>query len=158
MNVIDEFDYRNAKAILQSVAPNTLREIYDILSSDSNVLDLEPKGKQRELSKQIKRWFIDAGWAEEQPSFAASGMMYDLLKENIPVEIEIGHERLVFPDFFEFLADYSNGFIPAGVLIVTGTPQAFGHNWHCSLASTKRKIESIRSAYLVPTLVVAVDP
>jgi hypothetical protein len=85
-------------------------------------------------------------------------MKYDLLKDRIPIEIEIEHERLVFPDFFEFLADFSNGHIEAAVMIVTGTPAAFGHSWHCSLRSTKRKIESIQQVYLVPTLVVAVNP
>jgi hypothetical protein len=85
-------------------------------------------------------------------------MQYDLLKGQVPIEIEIGHERLVFPDFFEFLADYSSGHIAAAVMIVTGNPKAFGHSWHCSLRSTQRKIESVKGVYLVPTLVIAVDP
>lgn len=85
-------------------------------------------------------------------------MQYDLVKDRVPIEIEIGHERLVFPDFFEFMADYSNGHIDAAVMVVTGNPLAFGHNWHCSLKSTQRKIASVRAVYLVPTLVIAVDP
>ena len=85
-------------------------------------------------------------------------MQYDLLKGRVPIVIEIGHERLVFPDFFEFLADYSNGHIDAAVMVVTGNPAAFGHKWHCSLKSTRRKIESVKGVYLVPTLVIAVDP
>ena len=95
---------------------------------------------------------------KEAPSFTIPEMRYDLLKVNIPIEIEIGHQRLVFPDFFEFMADFSKEKIPGAVVVVTGDPKQFGHNWHCSLDSTKRKIDAIREVFLVPVLVLAIDP
>lgn len=159
LKLVGEYDYRNAKAILQATATGELAEIYAVLQHSESTLDLAPgEEAQRRLSAQLKKWFVDKDWKEEQPAFSVPGMHYDLLKNRVPIEIELGHERLVFPDFFEFLADYSNGHIEAAVMIVTGNPKAFGHSWHCSLRSTQRKIESIRSVYLVPTLVVAVDP
>ena len=82
----------------------------------------------------------------------------DLVKEDIPIEIELGHQRLVYADFFEFMADYSNGHIPLAIMIVTGDPKKFGHTWHNSLESTKRKILAIKETFLVPVLVIAVDP
>ena len=159
MKLAGEFDYRNAKAILQAVAPQLLGEIYDVLQHVESKMNLAAEGQaQRKLSTQLKKWFVAKGWKEEQPAFSVPGMQYDLLKDRVPIEIEIGHERLVFPDFFEFLADYSNGHIAVAVMIVTGNPKALGHNWHCSLRSTQRKIESVKGVYLVPTLVIAVDP
>ena len=85
-------------------------------------------------------------------------MRYDLLKSDVPIEIEIGHERLVYAVFFKFLADYSQRKIPAGVMVVTQNPKDFGHNWHNSLESTRRKIEAISSALLVPILVLGLQP
>lgn len=158
MRIAEEYDYRNAKAILSSMNEHILPEIYAILTNPQNTLNLEKKGSQRNLSKQVQTWFENAGWESEVPSFSIPEMRYDLLKANIPIEIELGHKRLVFPDFFEFLADFSKGYIPAAIMIVTGDPLMFGNNWHCSLQSTRRKIEAISEVYLVPTLVIAVDP
>lgn len=50
-------------------------------------------------------------------------MRYDLYDGRMPIEIELGHERLVYPDVFEFLADDSAGHIPAGAMIITYTPR-----------------------------------
>jgi hypothetical protein len=140
MKLFGEFDYRNAKAILAATAKQELAEIYDILQhADSNLVLEISNSAQRQLSTQLKRWFVERGWTAEHRAFSVPAMHYDLFKNGIPIEIEIGHERLVFPDFFEFLADYSNGHISAAVMIVTGTPRLFGHTWHCSLRSTQRK-------------------
>lgn len=159
MKLFGEFDYRNAKAVLSAAAGKQLQEVYEILEHVDSKINLDAaNAAQRQLSTQLKNWFVARGWEAEQPAFSVPGMHYDLFKNGIPIEIEIGHERLVFPDFFEFLADYSNGHISAAVMIVTGTPRLFGHSWHCSLRSTQRKIESIKGVYLVPTLVIAVDP
>jgi hypothetical protein len=158
MIIFDEYDYRNAKAVLHHLVPDILDEIYGILTDPENQIDLTSKGAQRNLSKQVQKWFVNCGWRSEVPSFAIPDMRYDLIKANIPIEIELGHQRLVFPDFFEFLADFSKGHIPAAVMIVTGNPELFGHNWHCSLQSTKRKIEAIQEVFLVSTFVLAVNP
>jgi hypothetical protein len=158
MQIAGELNYRNAKAILDAIAPGVVEEIAGILGSPQNILDFSPKGKQRDLSRQVQGWFVRGGWQREAASFSIPDMRYDLLKGQIPIEIELGHQRLVFPDFFEFLADYSKGYIPGAVMIVTKDPEAFGHDWHCSLDSTTRKIEAIREVFLVPVLVLAVNP
>ena len=115
-------------------------------------------GAQRRLSAQVQEWFTKKDWNKEQPAFSIGELRYDLVKENIPIEIEIGHQRLVYADFFEFMADYSKGHIPLGIMIVTGNPDKFGHKWHNSLESTKRKILAIKETFLVPMLIIAVDP
>ena len=84
-------------------------------------------------------------------------MRYDLKKGRVPVEIEIGHQRVVYADFFEFMADHSNGRIDVAVMIVVDNPLDFGHAWHCSVQSTQRKIESIKLIYNVPTLVLGIS-
>ncbi|MGC1274406.1 MAG: hypothetical protein WBC44_11920 [Planctomycetaceae bacterium] len=80
MTIADEFDYRNAKAVLQSVAPGELERIYAILQDPDHELELGAGQKQRSLSSQIKQWFANAGWKTEQPAFSVPGMRYDLLK------------------------------------------------------------------------------
>jgi len=158
MKVVYEFNYRNAREILEKKSPNILKEIYDILNDPDNKIDLTGTGSQRRLSAQVQDWFIRKGWRKEQPAFSIGDLRYDLLKDNIPIEIEIGHQRLVYADFFEFMADYSKEHIPLGVMIVTADPDKFGHKWHNSLESTKRKILAIKESFLVPLLVIAVDP
>lgn len=158
MKIAGDLDYRNSRAVLASTAPGILEEIFEILSDSRNNLDFTKRGRQRNLSKQIQSWFVARGWRREAPSFTIPDMRYDLLKGQLPPEIELGHQRLVFPDFVEFLADYSKGEISCGVMIVTGDPLKFGNDWHCSLDSTTRKIEAIREVFLVPVLVLAVNP
>lgn len=158
MHIIREFDYRNARAVIDAVDPTLLSRIRDILTSPDSRLDLAKETKARALSSQVQQWFKAAGWQREVPAGAVPGMRYDLHDGQVPIEIELGHERLVYPDFFKFLADYSAQHIPAAVMIVTHTPQVFGHAWHCSLPSTEIKILAIQSVYLVPTLVIGVDP
>lgn len=109
MRIARELDYRNAKAVLKANAPGILDEVVSTLTHPGSNLDFERKGKQRTLSKQVQGWFVERGWKKEAPSFTISDMRYDPLKDRIPVEIELGHQRLVFPDFFEFLADFSKG-------------------------------------------------
>jgi restriction endonuclease BglII len=158
VQIVEEFNYRNAEAVINAVDPGLLSRVRGVLTAPTSALDLAVAGGPRTLSSQVQQWFRTAGWRYEVPSVAAPGMRYDLYDGRVPIEIELGHERLVYPDFFEFLADYSAGHIPAGVMIVTHSPRAFGHTWHCSLASTRRKILAIANVYLVPTLLIGVDP
>ena len=158
MRILREFDYRNACAIIDGIDPNILAAVRRILTNPAASLNLIAAGKQRSLSSQVQQWFASEGWRCEVPAAAVPGMRYDLHNGIVPIEIELGHERLVYPDFFEFMADYSGMHIPAAIMIVTGTPTLFGHTWHCSIASTERKIKAIQSAYLVPTLLIGVDP
>lgn len=158
MKIIGEYDYRKAKSIIKNGNPKIIKEIYSILNDSKNKINLKSKGKQRDISEQIKLFFIKKGWKTEQPSYSIKELRYDLLKDKIPIEIEIGHERLVYADFFEFLIDYSNSEINAAIMIVTGNPKDFGHTWHNSLQSTKRKLESIKKSFLVPILVIGIEP
>ena len=159
MRIIDEFNYRNAKEIIQQNNPELLKELYNILNNVSLNLEIEEGKHQRDTSSQIQQIFVSKGWNKEVTCKAISGMKYDLVKdENFPIEIEIGHMRLVYADFFEFLADYSKEFIKAGIMIVCNDPLKFGHTWHNSLKSTKNKIEAIKESFLVPILVIGIDP
>lgn len=60
--------------------------------------------------------------------------------------------------FFEFLADYSKEFIKAGIMIVCNDPLKFGHKWQNSIKSTARKIIAIKETFLVPILIIGIDP
>jgi len=139
MKVVSEFSYRNAREILEKKYPEILEEIHDILNDPNNQIDLETTGSQRRLSAQVQKCFTDKAWEKEKPAFSIEDLRYDLLKHNIPIEIDIGHQRLVYANFFEFMADYSKEYIPLGIMIVTGDPNKFGHTWHNSLDSTKER-------------------
>lgn len=158
MRISGEFDYRNSRAALDASSPGIYREILRILEHPDNNLDLSSKGKQRNLSKQVQLWFVQNGWKSESPPLTLPDLRYDLIKDRIPLEIEIGHKRLVYADFFKFLADYSKSQIPAAVMVVTGDPLKFGHSWHNNLESTSKKIAAVSEVFLVPILVVAIDP
>ncbi len=159
MQIAAEFSYRYAKEILQAVAPKELEDIRAVLNNPQNVLDTKKARKQRNYSAQIKNWFVSQkGWKAEQRCKAVPGMKYDLQKGVVCVEIEIGHQRLVFPDFFEFAADHAKQNIAAGAIIVTSDPVQFGDNWHCSLQSTKLKIASVAEWLTVPLFVIAINP
>ncbi len=163
MKVVGEFNYRHAKELLLALQPALYDEIIELLSSEDNKLNLgaaSSDNTQRQLSTQIQKWFEHRGYTKEKHCFSQSvkDLKYDLVKDNIPIEIEIGHERLVYADFFKFLTDYTNEAIPLGVMIVAAEPKKFGHIWHNSLDSTKKKILAIGSTYLVPVLVIAVNP
>lgn len=157
MKIVGEFNYRNARAILSATHEGLVEEVVSILGASGMTIDLTSSGSQRNLSAQVAKYFVPHGWQAEQPVFTVPDLRYDLLKQNVPMELELGHQRLVYADFFKFLADYSQSKIPAGIMIVTGRPEHFGHNWHNSLTSTKKKLEAVSTALLVPILVLAVD-
>jgi len=156
---VGEYDYRNARGILRSCRPEILGQIDQLLNNDQFHLRLgAAEGKTQNLSRQLQSYFASNGWEVERPLFVLPELRYDLVKSDVPIEIEIGHERLVYAVFFKFLADYSQRKIPAGVMIVAGNPRDFGHTWHNSLESTQRKIEAVSSALLVPILVLGLQP
>jgi hypothetical protein len=77
--------------------PSILRylgRIRDILTSPDSRLDLSKETKARAISSQVQQWFEAAGWQREVPARAVPGMRYDLHDEHVPIEIELGHERL----------------------------------------------------------------
>ena len=158
MKVTNEFNYRCALEILKSKYPAVLKEIYDLLNDSNFKLLDNPKGNNS-YSRQIQNKFVESydGWEIEASCFSANELRYDLRKGCVPVEIEIGHQRVVYADFFEFMADYANGIIDVAVMVVTDNPIQYGHKWHCSVESTKRKINSIKSIYSVPTLIIGLS-
>jgi hypothetical protein len=158
MHVLNEFDYRNAKAILDARVPGLLDEVLGILNNAENRLDVNPHGKQRDVSRQIQRFFEAEEWRREVSHFSVPDLKYDLLKSGIPIEIEIGHERLVYAVFFKFLVDYSNQQIPTGIVVATENPEDFGESWHNSRLKTQRKIEALSKFFLVPVLVIGISP
>jgi len=158
MHLVSEFDYRNAKAIINNINPMILHRITNVLTANDLNIQLQEGRSQRDLSKQVQSWFELAGWEKEVPPMSVPDMRYDLYDGGIPIEIEIGHKRLIYADFFEFMADYSNSNIQVAIMIVTNDSNTFGHNWHCDLVSTKNKINAIKNIYLVPTYIVGIDP
>lgn len=158
MKVINKYNYRNAKEILEKKYPKILKETLNILNDSTKKIDLSAQGPQRNLSSQIQEWFVKKGWEKEKPSFSIKELRYDLVKDNIVIEIELGHQRLVYADFFEFMADCSKGHIDVAIMIVANEPEKFGHDWHNSLDSTKKKILAIKETFLVPVFVIAIDP
>lgn len=147
------------KGVLQTVDKSNLDELIETLNDPGLKLRLgAPEGKQQDLSRQVQEVFRKKGWNVEKPLFSLPDLRYDLHKGQVPVEIEIGHERLVYAVFFKFLADYSARRIPAGVMVVTANPKEFGHSWHNSVVSTQRKIESIQNYLLVPILILGISP
>jgi hypothetical protein len=160
MKIGDTFDYRNSEAILKKNHKDIFDEMIGILDNKKNKLKLEKtKGeKQRNVSKQIQTFFENKGWNVEKPTFTVPDLIYDAVKEDVAIEIEISYQRQVYADFFKFLMDFSNDKINAGILIVTHDPTKFGHSWHASLESTKRKLLQIKNNYLVPVYVIGIDP
>jgi hypothetical protein len=158
MKVPGEFNYRHARAVLSASNPGIVDEIISILGSEATRLELTKSNGPRDLSKQLARYFTPRGWRREAPVFSIPDLRYDLLKSGVPLELEIGHNRLAYADFFKFMADHSQGRIPAGVMVVTNSPTLFGHTWHNSLTSTRKKLEAVSPTLFVPILVIAVDP
>ena len=158
MRVAEEFNYGGAKEILESKFSGILKEIIGILTDPNNKINLSTSGSQRDLSIQIESWFANKGWQKEKTCFSIKEFRYDLAKDNIVIEVELGHQRLVYADFFKFMMDHYKGYIPAGIMIVTGDPNKFGHTWHNSLDSTRKKILAIKEVFHVPILVIAVNP
>lgn len=158
MNIASTFNYRNAWEIIQARHIDEYQDIQNILNDDRFHLEENASGNNN-FSRQIQSRFQDLNnnWDLEFPCYSANELAYDLHKNGLPIEVEIGHQRLVYADFFKFLSDYSNGRIHAAIMIVTDNPMDFGHNWHCSVASTKRKIESMSHVYLVPTLLIGIN-
>jgi hypothetical protein len=158
MRVSNKFNYRCAEEILQTKYPEQLHEIFAVLNDDNFELSENPNGNNS-FSRQIQERFavVFNGWDLEVSCESAVELRYDLKKGRVPVEIEIGHQRVVYADFFEFMADHSNGMIDVAVMIVVDDPNQFGHTWHCSVDSTQRKIDSIKSVYNVPTLVLGIS-
>ena len=158
MHIIQESDYRNAVAILKAKTPGLLEEIREILNDPENTLDLEAHGGQRDPSKQIKNYFPQGDWQQEAKHLSIQDLRYDIMKNGVPIEIEVSHERLLYADFFKFLIDYSNDKIPACIIIATENPLDFGQTWHNSRMKTMRKIKAIIKLFLVPVLVIGISP
>lgn len=153
-----KFNYRHAKEILKQVDKGVYSSIRSIVGNGKYPIDLRMSGPRRTLSRQIQEYFRLHGWVAEHSCFSAPEMKYDLLNKNIPIEIELGHQRLVYADFFKFLADYTKQKIALGIILAADDPNDFGHDWHNSVESTKRKIMMISETFPVPVWVIGVKP
>lgn len=89
---------------------------------------------------------------------ALNGPKYDLFREEVAVEVELGHRRMVYADFIKFLSDYSAKDISAGVMVVAEDPEEFGNSWHNSRKSTINKLRAIEENYLVPIWIIGISP
>ena len=159
LRLTDSYDYRNAKAILETRDGKTLSHPLSILNDRSIQLRVTREAKKnRDISRQIQEAFRDRGWTLEKALYTLPELRYDLQSGEIVAEIEIGHERLVYAVFLDFLADYSANKIPVGVIIVTTNPTDFGQNWHNSVEATKKKLLSVQNSMLVPMLVLGISP
>lgn len=159
MRIGEIYDYRNARSVLESVDRSNIEELMSVLDDQTIKLRLGAQpGKSQNISRQLQDILARKGWKTEKPLYTLPDLRYDLVKGEVPVEIEIGHERLVYAVFFKFLADYSARKIPAGVIVVTANPKAFGHTWPNSVTSTRRKIEAIQSYFLVPIFTIGILP
>jgi len=113
VQVLGEFNYRNAKGILESQRKGILEEVYELLNNESFQLRLgAAPGKRQDLSRQMQEYFVTHGWQKERKMCTLPDIRCDLMKEDVPIEIEIGHERLVYADFLKSLVDYSFEKIP----------------------------------------------
>lgn len=158
VKISGESDFRNGKQILKGTNEEEVRSIESILNDRKLDITLDADEKQRDLSGPIQNRFKRQGWQDEEEVTALSGPKYDLFREGVPIEIELGHKRMVYADFIKFLSDYSNTDIPAAVMVVAENSEDFGNSWHNSRKSTVKKLRAIEDNYLVPIWIIGISP
>lgn len=154
-----ETSYRGGREIIKQSRPEEYGTLTRLL--DENVFDIDveiPDEGQRDISGQVQEQFISEGWESEREVANMDGTRYDLYRNEVPIEVELGHKRMVYADFFKFLADYSERDIVAGVMIVTETSEEFGKTWHNSRDSTVNKLTSVEDNYFVPLWIIGISP
>jgi len=72
MKVAGEFDYRNAKALLDGTHSGLVTEVLEILKSPTTTIDLTAASGQRDLSAQLAQHFVPYGWERERPVFSVA--------------------------------------------------------------------------------------
>jgi hypothetical protein len=159
VTIVEETSYRSGLEIVKQTKPEEFGTIRRLLNGGKFDLSLEvPEDGQRDISGQVAEQFELEGWDSEVVVENMDGPKYDLFRNDVPIEIELGHRRMVYADFFKFLADYSQGSIPAGVMIVTEDADDFGKSWHNTRESTLNKLSAIEDNYFGPLWISGIAP
>lgn len=159
VDIVGETSFRNGREIIKQAKPEEYGTITRLLNGGVFSIDIEaPEEGQRSISSQVTEHFVAEGWESEVDVQNMDGTKYDLYRNDVPIEVELGHKRMVYADFFKFLADYSERSIPAGVMIVTENSEDFGKSWHNSRASTLNKLSAVEDNYFVPLWIIGIKP
>jgi hypothetical protein len=159
VDIVDETSFRSGREIIKQSRPEEYGTITRLLTGNKFDIDTQsPEEGQRDISGQVTEQFESNGWKTEVRVKNMSGPKYDLYRNDVPIEVELGHKRMVYADFFKFLADYSERNIPAGVMIVTENAEDFGRSWHNSRNSTLQKLSAIEDNYFVPLWIIGIEP
>lgn len=159
VEILGETSYRGGREIIKQSKPEEYGTLTRILQGGIFSIDTEPPDDgQRDISGQVQRQFVEEGWKSEVKVQNMDGPKYDLYRNKVPIEVELGHRRMVYADFFKFLADYSERDIQAGVMIVTENADDFGKSWHNSRSSTLNKLEAVEDNYFVPLWIIGICP
>lgn len=159
VEILGETSFRSGREIIKQAKPEEYGTIVRLLEGGVFDIDTEsPESGQRDISGQVTERFEAEGWKTEVKVRNMDGPKYDLFRNDVPIEVELGHKRMVYADFFKFLADYSERSIPAGVMIVTENSEDFGKNWHNSRESTLNKLSAIEDNYFVPLWIIGISP
>lgn len=159
VDIVGQTSFRNGREIIKQAKPEEYGTITRLLDGGVFSIDIEsPEEGQRSISSQVTERFEQGGWETEVGVRNMEGPKYDLYRNEVPIEVELGHKRMVYADFFKFLADYSERSIPAGVMVVTENSEDFGKSWHNSRDSTLSKLTAIEDNYFVPLWIIGIKP
>lgn len=159
VEILGETSYRGGREIIKQSKPEEYGTLQRILNGNKFSINTEsPESGQRDISGQVQREFITEGWKSEVQVQNMDGPKYDLYRNEVPIEVELGHRRMVYADFFKFLADYSERDIRAGVMIVTENAEDFGKSWHNTRNSTLNKLRAVEDNYFVPLWIIGISP
>jgi hypothetical protein len=140
VEVLGETSYRSGREIIKQAKPEEFGTIDRLLNGGNFELDTEsPDERQRNISDQITDEFSAEGWQTEVKVKNMDGPKYDLFRNGVPIEVEIGHRRMVYADFFKFLADYSERHIPAR-------------------DSMMNKLSAVEDNFFVPIWIIGIPP
>lgn len=152
----DTFSYRHAEEILNAHL-SIKREIENTLGK---VQETRVSAKADSLTHRIVEAFTDRGWqkevlvAEKQPH----EQRFDLLKDNVAIEIEFSRYEFLSRDYLRFLSAYNSDKIDVGVLIThseAGLDRVKGKAVAPSLTRVKADLEWLRGTITVPIWVIA---
>ena len=152
----DTFSYRHAEEILNAHL-SIKREIENALGK---VQETRVSAKADSLTRRIVEAFTERGWqkevlvADNQPH----EQRFDLLKDNVAIEIEFSRYEFLSRDYLRFLSAYNADKIDVGVLIThseTGLARVKGKAVAPSLVRVKADLAWLRGTITVPIWVIA---
>ena len=152
----DTFSYRHAEEILNAHL-SIKREIENALGK---VQETRVSAKADSLTHRIVEAFTERDWqkevlvADNQPH----EQRFDLLKDNVAVEIEFSRYEFLSRDYLRFLSAYNADKIDVGVLIThseTGLTRVKGKAVAPSLTRVRADLAWLRGTITVPIWVIA---